>query len=174
MNKVFTLLKIEADERRSVVLIMLLSFFLGVFNGTFYIGSHSHFLDTFGKEEIANAYVISGVVGIVMTFIYAFFQARISFSALSKWNLIMISIMAIALRMAYDYVDPAKVDFAYFVLYGPLNILAVVAFWGMVNRIYSLRQGKRLFGIIDAGIIFGIILSSISIPLLPILSLIHI
>ena len=169
MNKVFTLLKIEADERRSVVLIMLLSFFLGVFNGTFYIGSHSQFLDTFGKEEIANAYVISGVVGIVMTFIYAFFQARISFSALSKWNLIMISIMAIALRMAYDYVDPAKVDFAYFVLYGPLNILAVVAFWGMVNRIYSLRQGKRLFGIIDAGIIFGIIVSSISIPLLPIL-----
>lgn len=169
MNKVFTLLKIEADERRSVVLIMLLSFFLGVFNGTFYIGSHSQFLDTFGKEEIANAYVISGVVGIVMTFIYAFFQARISFSALSKWNLIMISLMAIALRMAYDYLDPAKVDFAYFVLYGPLNILAVVAFWGMVNRIYSLRQGKRLFGIIDAGIIFGIIVSSISIPLLPIL-----
>ena len=39
----------------------------------------------------------------------------------------------------------------------------------MVNRIYSLRQGKRLFGIIDAGIIFGIIVSSISIPLLPIL-----
>ena len=74
MNKVFTLLKIEADERRSVVLIMLLSFFLGVFNGTFYIGSHSQFLDTFGKEEIANAYVISGVVGIVMTFIYAFFK----------------------------------------------------------------------------------------------------
>ena len=76
MNKVFTLLKIEADERRSVVLIMLLSFFLGVFNGTFYIGSHSQFLDTFGKDEIANAYVISGVVGIVMTFIYAFFQSR--------------------------------------------------------------------------------------------------
>jgi ATP:ADP antiporter, AAA family len=169
MNKVFTLLKIEADERRSVVLIMLLSFFLGVFNGTFYIGSHSQFLDTFGKDEIANAYVISGVVGIVMTFIYAFFQSRISFSALSKWNLIMISLMAFALRLAYDYMDPSAVDFAYFVLYGPLNILAVVAFWGMVNRIYSLRQGKRLFGIIDAGIIFGIIISSISIPLIPIL-----
>ena len=169
MNKVFTLLKIEADERRSVVLIMLLSFFLGVFNGTFYIGSHSQFLDTFGKDEIANAYVISGLVGIVMTFIYAFFQSRISFSALSKWNLIMISLMAFALRLAYDYMDPSAVDFAYFVLYGPLNILAVVAFWGMVNRIYSLRQGKRLFGIIDAGIIFGIIISSISIPLIPIL-----
>jgi len=162
------LLKIEADERRSVVLIMLLSIFLGIFNGTFYIGSHSQFLATFGKDEIANAYIISGVVGIVMTFIYAFFQSRISFSALSKWNLIMISLMAFALRLAYDYVDPSKVDFAYFVLYGPLNILAVVAFWGMVNRIYSLRQGKRLFGIIDAGIIFGIIISSISIPLMPI------
>lgn len=169
MKKIFILLRIEADEQKSVTLIMLLSFFLGIFNGTFYIGSHSQFLDTFGKDEIANAYVISGVVGIVMTFIYSFFQARISFSALSKWNLIVITIIAFGLRLSYDYLDPKSVDFAYFVLYGPLNIIAVVAFWGMVNRIYSLRQGKRLFGIIDAGIIFGIILSSISIPLVPII-----
>lgn len=169
MKKIFSLLRIEADEEKSVTLIMLLSFFLGIFNGTFYIGSHSQFLDTFGKDEIANAYVISGVVGIAMTFIYSFFQARISFSALSKWNLIVITAIAFGLRLSYDYLDPKSVDFAYFVLYGPLNIIAVVAFWGMVNRIYSLRQGKRLFGIIDAGIIFGIILSSISIPLIPIL-----
>lgn len=169
MKKIFILLRIEADEQKSVTLIMLLSFFLGIFNGTFYIGSHSQFLDTFGKDEIANAYVISGLVGIVMTFIYSFFQARISFAALSKWNLIVITLIAFGLRLSYDYADPKTVDFAYFVLYGPLNIIAVVAFWGMVNRIYSLRQGKRLFGIIDAGIIFGIIISSISIPLIPII-----
>jgi hypothetical protein len=49
---------------------------------------------------------------------------------------------------------------------GPLNLLGMVGFWGVAGRIFTLRQGKRLFGIIDIGQILGMFIISISIPFL--------
>ena len=54
------------------------------------------------------------------------------------------------------------IDYAQFVMFGPLFVLSIVTFWGVANRLYNLRQGKRLFGIIDAGIIFGIIIKTMA------------
>ena len=49
---------------------------------------------------------------------------------------------------------------------GPLNILAMLGFWGTTGRLFTLRQGKRLFGLVDAGLIIGIIISCYTIPVL--------
>jgi AAA family ATP:ADP antiporter len=49
---------------------------------------------------------------------------------------------------------------------GPLNIVALVGFWGTVSRMFDLRQGKRLFGIIDMGQVIGVIISSWAVPFL--------
>jgi hypothetical protein len=49
---------------------------------------------------------------------------------------------------------------------GPLNILAALGFWGTAGRLFSLRQGKRLFGLVDSGLIVGIILSCYTIPVI--------
>lgn len=49
---------------------------------------------------------------------------------------------------------------------GPLNILAMLGFWGTTGRLFTLRQGKKLFGLVDAGLIIGIIISCYTIPIL--------
>ena len=49
---------------------------------------------------------------------------------------------------------------------GIVLIMALLGFWGAVGRMFSLRQGKRLFGLIDSGQIFGAILSTFAIPVL--------
>ena len=49
---------------------------------------------------------------------------------------------------------------------GPLNILAMLGFWGTAGRLFTLRQGKRLFGLVDAGLVIGIIISCYAIPVL--------
>lgn len=113
------------------------------------------------------AYLISGGVGIVLTLIYSKLQEKIKFSSLSKVNLIFVSIITICLALSYSFIDKKLVDYAQFVLFGPLFVLSIVSFWGVANRLYNLRQGKRLFGIIDAGIIFGIIISNIAVATLP-------
>ncbi len=49
---------------------------------------------------------------------------------------------------------------------GPLNILSIVGFWGVASRLFTLRQGKRLFGLVDSGQIVGMIIISVLVPVL--------
>jgi ATP/ADP translocase len=149
---------------------MIQSLFIGIFNGTFYISSHTLFIGSFGGESIPMAYLISGGVGIILTLIYSKLQEKIKFASLAKSNLIFVAIITSLLAFSYFFMDKKVVDYSQFVLFGPLFILSIVSFWGVANRLYNLRQGKRLFGIIDAGMIFGIIISSISVPLIPYLT----
>ena len=167
---ILSIFDIEDGESLSVSLLMIQSLFIGVFNGTFYISSHTLFIGSYGGESIPMAYLISGGVGIILTLIYSKLQARIKFSSLSKINLIFVAIITIGLALSYSFIDKKIVDYAQFVLFGPLFVLSIVTFWGVANRLYNLRQGKRLFGIIDAGIIFGIIISNIAVALVPYLT----
>lgn len=169
-NLILTTLNIEKNESLSVSLLMIQSLFIGIFNGTFYISSHTLFIGSYGGESIPMAYLISGGVGIFLTLIYSKLQEKIRFSALAKSNLIFVAIATSLLAFSYYFMDKKLVDYGQFVLFGPLFILSIVSFWGVANRLYNLRQGKRLFGIIDAGMIFGIIISSISVPLIPYLT----
>lgn len=164
---ILAIFNIEEEESLSVSLLMIQSLFIGIFNGTFYISSHTLFIGSYGGKSIPLAYLISGGVGIVLTIIYSKFQGSIKFASLSKINLIFVAIITIGLAFSYSFIDKKIVDYAQFVLFGPLFVLSIVSFWGIANRLYNLRQGKRLFGIIDAGIIFGIIISNIAVATIP-------
>ncbi|MCK4746509.1 MAG: hypothetical protein KAT15_05715, partial [Bacteroidales bacterium] len=78
----------------------------------------------------------------------------------------MVVILTVLMRFGFNLADSKWVVFVIFVMMGPINIIALLGFWGTVGRIFTLRQGKRLFGLIDTGQIIGIILSSYAIPLL--------
>ncbi|MGE4288474.1 MAG: NTP/NDP exchange transporter [Salinivirgaceae bacterium] len=159
-------LNIEANEVVPVLLLIAQSVFLGIFYGTFDIGAHTLFLKTFPEDMIPKAYIISGMVGIVMTAVFSKYQSRIRFSNLAKYTLLFISLLTILVRIFFEFSAAKWTVFLVFILLGPLNILAILAFWGTVSRIFTLRQGKRLFGIIDSGQVFGIIISSYAIPLI--------
>ncbi len=157
---------IESNEVAPVFLLITQSVFLGIFYGTFDIGAHTLFLKTFPDDMIPKAYIISGIVGIIMTSIFSTYQSKIRFSTLSKYTLLFISLLTILIRIFFEFSAAKWTVFLVFILLGPLNILAILAFWGTVSRIFSLRQGKRLYGIIDSGQVFGIIISSYAIPLI--------
>ena len=168
LRKVFiTLFNIEPSEFRIVFWLIFQSIFLGIFVGTYDVACHSLFLDEFGDKAIPQAYVFSGLLGIVTTFIYTQLQKYIRFSVLSVLNLIYISITTLVIRFLFEASSSETAVYLLFIFFGPLNILAILGFWGLVNRIFTLRQGKRLFGIIDSGLIIGVIISTASIPILP-------
>lgn len=159
-------LNIRRDEVFSVSLLAFQSFFLGAFLGAFDIGANTLFLNAFEQSMIPKAIVVSGLTGIVLTSIYSFLQARISFSKLASINLITVALLTFMLRAGYYFTDTKWLAFAMFVLMGPLNIIALVGFWGTVTRIFDLRQGKRIYGFIDSGQVIGVIISSFSVPFL--------
>ncbi len=170
-NKIFKGLNIEAAEVVPVLLLITQSVFLGIFYGTFDIGAHTLFLKTYPEEMIPKAYILSGIVGILLTSTFSKLQSKIRFSNLSKYTLLFIALFTILIRIFFEFSSAPWTVFLVFILLGPLNILAILAFWGTTGRIFNLRQGKRLFGIIDSGQVFGIIISSYAIPL--VLTLLH-
>jgi HEAT repeat protein len=159
-------LNIEAGEETSVLLLIFQSIFFGIFYGAFDITAHALFLEVYPATMIPKAYIISGLAGIIMTTGYSFFQSRIRFSVFAIINLFLIVIITVLLRYGFSLTSQEVIVFVVFVMMGPLNIIALLGFWGTVGRIFTLRQGKRLFGLIDTGQIIGIIISSYAIPLL--------
>jgi len=162
----FEALNIRHNERLPVSLLIFQSIFLGTFIGAFDVGANTLFLNAFDESMIPKAIVISGFTGIILTSIYSYFQNRLVFSKLAYLNLLVVFVLTFLLRAGYFFSDTKWLAFALFVLMGPLNIVALVGFWGTVSRIFDLRQGKRLFGIIDTGQVIGVILSSWAVPLL--------
>ena len=164
--KIYEALNIRRDEILPVSLFMLQSVFLGVFLGAFDVGANTLFLKAFDSSMISKAFAVSGLIGIALTSLYTYFQGRIIFSRLSVFNLLGVFLITFLLRFGYYVTDSKWLAFGMFVLMGPLNIVALVGFWGTVSRIFDLRQGKRIFGIIDTGQVVGVILSSWAVPFL--------
>ncbi len=102
---VFAALNIEKQERSSVLFFLIQSVFLGIFYGAFDVGAHALFLTVYPADMIPRAYLVSGVVGIVLTTIYARLQNKIPFSRLAVINLLFISVAAAVLRLLFQYTD---------------------------------------------------------------------
>ncbi|MEQ8359820.1 MAG: HEAT repeat domain-containing protein [Cytophagales bacterium] len=157
-----TTLEIEERETNKVILFTLQSFFIGVFISTFEIGSTSLFLEYFNQSDLPKAFIISGLAGVVFTTIFTSLQRSIKFKNLSLINLFVISVLTILLRYSFNFTDDPMLIYLVFIFMGPLKVIAFLGFWGMASRVFSLRQGKRLFGLIDSGQVFGAILIGFS------------
>ena len=168
-DRIFQLLNVEHGEESMVSMLLMQSVFLGIFYGAFDISAHSLFLSIFDEKAMARGYVASGFAGIILTGLYTWLQARLRFKNFAIANLIFVTLFTLLLWIAL-LISPEKfanwVIIAVFVMLGPLNILAMLGFWGTTGRLFSLRQGKRLFGLVDAGLVIGIIISCYAIPIL--------
>ena len=165
-DRLFKLLGIETGEESMVSMLLTQSVFRGIFFGAFDISAHSIFLSVYDEKMMARAYVISGLAGIVLTGSYTWLQAKLRFHTFSVTNLIFVTLLTFLLWLAILLFPGKIVTFAIFVMLGPLNILAMLGFWGTTGRLFTLRQGKRLFGLVDAGLVIGIIISCYAIPVL--------
>lgn len=157
---------IEKEEKSIIGILLFQSVFLGIFYGVFNITAHAIFLSRFDETDMARAYIISGLAGSGLTYLYSILQARLRFSAFSVLNLFFIFLVTVCLWVLIRTSPESWVVYAIFVMLGPLFILAMLSYWGTAGRLFTLRQGRRFFGIIDTGLIVGMIVSSFSIPAL--------
>lgn len=163
-HKVLSLLGVEQSEEAIVKLLLLQSFFIGVFYAVFDIAATSLFLQSFEASMTSYAFLVSGFIGLLATSIYSTLLRKINFSNLLVGNFIFIIGILIIIQSGFYISDSKWLAFTAFIMMGPLNLVALVGFWGMVGRLFTLRQGKRLFGMIDSGQIFGMILVSFAVP----------
>ena len=153
---VLKLLNIEDSELIQVLLLLLMGFLIGIFLATYTTSISALFVTSWDEATyLPFAIMGQGIVGMVITTLFSHYQRRLPYARLSLVVLIFITLSIFAIRIGYGFL-PSKSEkdmlvFLAFVLYIPFEALVLLIFWGMIARIFNLKQQKRIVGGVDIG-----------------------
>ncbi len=166
-KKLLKLIGTKPGEEKVVTLLLGHGFFMGIFIATYQLSAETLFT---GIPEFENrldeAFLIQGFLGVISTFLFAYFQNRIRFSTLILVEYINIFLYLVGILVLFNVYYHVNLVYALFVMLGPLTALVLLSFWGIFGRLFDLRQSKRIIGGIDTGQLTGTILAFILISLL--------
>ncbi|HMX01816.1 MAG TPA: HEAT repeat domain-containing protein [Cyclobacteriaceae bacterium] len=160
-------LKIKTTQQRQVALMLAIGFFMGVFIATYQVTADSIFLNKLG-QYLDKAFLVAGILGIVSTGLFSYFQSVIRFSTLTQISVAIILMFTVAVHFLLHFGDPAWHNVVIFTMYcgtGPMIAVLLLSYWGTFGRLFNFRQTKSIIGWIDTGQLVAAILASFVIPL---------
>lgn len=166
--RLLKMLDVTPEESGPVFLLLAISFLMGMFLATVTVASQTLFLNFFDEfEQLPRALFISGVFGLISTAVYNFLQGRIPFPVLAIGSLVVVAILTAGIEFG-DMFIPQVEDLYYygFALILPFVFLTRLVFWGAFNRMFNLKQSKRIIGSVDVGTMIAAILAFFTIPIL--------
>lgn len=167
-QRILKLLDVEPEESGAVFLLLAISFMLGMFLATVTVASQSLFLTHFTENfDLPRALTISGILGLITTAIYNFLQGRIPFSLLAIGSLTIVIALTAFIEFGEYFVEDVNNLYYYgFTLILPFTFVSQLVFWGSFERMFNLRQAKRVIGSVDLGTMVAQILAFFTIPVL--------
>jgi AAA family ATP:ADP antiporter len=160
-------LNVKPEEEVQVALMLAMGFFTGTFVATFSVTADSLFLSQL-SDQLNNAFLVAGILGIVTTLLFSFFQNVIKFTNLAISCMVLVMASVTAVYVAYRFGDPAIHDEVLFIMYcltGPVTAILLLCYWGIFGRLFNFKQSKRIIGWIDTGQLIAAILAFFFIPL---------
>ncbi|MEQ8926116.1 MAG: hypothetical protein RLO81_09910 [Fulvivirga sp.] len=164
-------LNVNEDESTRVFALLGMGFFIGVFLATLDVGASALFLNNLEEgqieEQLPLAILFGGILGVIFTALYNFFQNRVSFKTLGLGSLLAITLVLLGIEFAFrNMSDPLPIYFFAFSFIVPANFIVLLVFWGAFGRMFNLRQAKRIIGGIDTGQLIASIIALFSIPII--------
>ncbi len=170
MNRhlIYKILGVDEAQAERVILMLIKGFFMGIFLATFTVASETLFLGQFDEQkDLPVAFLVSGVLGLIATYLFNYFQSRIPYLMLILFFLASFAITTIAITIGFYFAPDARpVIFFAFVCMGPFAAIMLLIFWGTFGRIFDLREAKKIIGNIDTGTLVASIIALFSIPLI--------
>jgi len=124
----------ERTEERKMILIMLaIGFFMGVYNATYQVVADAIFLKRL-PDQLNNAFLTAGILGIAVTSVFSFLQNRIKFSSLVTLTLTLVVFFTAIIYWAYHFGPPVYHDLVVYMMYcatGPITALLLMSYWGI-------------------------------------------
>jgi ATP:ADP antiporter, AAA family len=151
LSKLDAILNIRPDERRNVYLMLAQFFFMGAAMLFAQTISMPLFLEYWDASAIPYTYIGIAVVVSTITAIFLKIYERVS---LSKWlglTVLFIAITTLLLRGGLAIAPSKWLALLLPIWTQTLINLAVLAFWTLAAELFDVRQGKRLFGLLNAG-----------------------
>jgi len=163
---ILKLLNIRKEEQKPVYLLMLFSFFIGLSLTFYFTAANAIFLKHFKPSMIPLSYVASGV----MVYLTWWSLSRLDrLMALQKQIVVKILFVFLSVLVIGTGVwrfDSPWLAFLLFTWIRVMVYVTVVTFWGFAGKLFNIRQGKRIFGLIGIGEVLSIIIGYFSVPLL--------
>jgi ATP:ADP antiporter, AAA family len=159
---------IQEGETGRVGLLLIMSFFMGAFLATFSVAAQTKFLSVpGGSQQLPEAFVLSGIFALFATLIYNFLQSRIPFRILAILSLSTITLVTAFIEFGHSYVelDERNLQFFAYAQIAPFTLVILLVFWGAFNRLFNVKQSKRLLGSVDQGALLASLISFFSIPI---------
>lgn len=165
-RRISSVLGIRPGEGTRVAALVVHSLFNGVFCAFFLTAANALFLDRFEISFLPLAYIAAAAVGYVAVLAFSRLEKSAGVAALLVANLAVLLVVSGAFWFLARTTGNDWVVFAMFVFVGPMFGLVALGYWGLAGRLFDLRQGKRLFGLVGAGEEVSTIVGLFSIPFL--------
>ena len=152
-NLIIKVLNARPEEVPSVKLMLYLGFFTGIFLAAYDVAAPAIFLNFFEDEIIlAEAFAVSGLIAVFVTYVYSYLQVRIPYKVLTYGFIFIMFVGATSIWLLSAFIEQTRfIVFTGFTLALPFSYLSLLIFWGYFNRVFDLKQAKRIIGGIDTG-----------------------
>ncbi len=151
MNPLYGVLKIRPGEARLVLSLAVLYFSLGIAFVLTQAAAFALFLTKYSASTLPLAYMAIAVVLSPVTFAYLKLADRLALPRLLTLNLGVLLIVSLVLRLGLAVHNAGWVVFVLPIWFQGIVNLGNLAFWTLTGRVFDVREGKRLFGLVGAG-----------------------
>lgn len=159
-------LGIESAETRPFLLMLLLAFLTGGGNVFIDAASNALFVAEYGADKLPLVYIVAAFGLITVGYGYGRLEKRIAVGRLMSGTMLFICAFTAAIKLGLDLTQDRNFIFAALVWYRVVFIFSDLVFWVVAGIVFSLQQGKRLFGLISTGSVLARILGYLLIPVL--------
>ena len=146
---------------------ILLSLALGIFVSYLLLFANALFISEIGTSQLPMAYLISGVGGLFITWLFNKYEKKWGFSKAATFFSVFIAVLIFLIWYAYvqNFHTYYVVFFSYAMYWISVNFTGLV-FWKIPSNIFNLEENKKYNGIISSGEGISAIISYLSVPLL--------
>lgn len=159
-------LNIRSEETKPVLFLMLFSFFIGLSLTFYFTASNAIFLKHFAPRMIPVSFIASGAIVYVAWLLFSQIDKRSGLSRQVTIKFLFVFISVLLISIGVWAFDTAWLAFIMYTWVRVMVYITLVNFWGVAGRLFNIRQGKRIFGLISIGEVISIIIGYFSIPLL--------
>ncbi|HEY1011233.1 MAG TPA: HEAT repeat domain-containing protein, partial [Herpetosiphonaceae bacterium] len=161
-----SLFHIREGEGRLVWLCLLFSFCIGLARTFAGAVARPLFLVVFGADGLPYLYVASAVAVALGGYLYGRLEQRAPMSRLVLATLALLAGTLALFRLGLDGGAAPWLVLTLSIWLELMWVLTSLAFWGPAARLFNVRQGKRLFGLIGSGELVAIVAAGLATPAL--------
>jgi AAA family ATP:ADP antiporter len=169
-KSILQLLLVRESESKLVSRLFIFEFFQGASIALFFTTAISIFIEHLPTTELPKVFILSALLLWITGFLYSKLEHTLSSRQLIFGVLIFSGLCIVLFRVFMYKQEEGWFLFLFLSSFNVLYLLNSLEFWGLVSRLFDVRQSKRLFAIVSAGDIpakmIGYILVFLMVPLI--------